>query len=171
MQENLHPLPPANTVYIAQGVEGAVQNFIPAVEVPTNTNRRKKKAPQKHGEQTLPKTVKDLPKTTQDHLPKAPTPFMGFESNMINYTSGRTSGLRNMIAHPDGSLPVLGNEILQAQLENPTKDHPLANSDSSVQPNPKVIIIILLYILPFLFPNSKKHFYKKTANFRFIASI
>ena len=110
-----------------------MQNFIPAVEVPTNTNRRKKKAPQKHGEQTLPKTVKDLPKT-------APTPFMGCDSNMVNYTSG----LRSMVVHPDGSLPVLGNEILQAQLENPTKDHPSANSDFSVvQPNPKVIILFV----------------------------
>ena len=148
MQENLHPLPPANTVCSAQGTEGTVQNFIPAVEIPTNTNRRKKKAPQKHGEQTLPKTVKDLPKTTQDHLPKAPTPFMGLDSNMINYTSG----LRNMIAHPDGSLPVIGNEILQAQLENPTKDHPPTNLDSSaVQPNPKVFFLFffIYFILPF----------------------
>ena len=143
MQENLHPLPPANTVYSAQGVEGTVQNFIPAVEVPTNTNRRKKKAPQKHGEQTLPKTVKDLPKTAENHLPKASAPFKGFESNgMINYTSG----LRPMVVHPDGSLPNLSNEILQAQLENPTKDHLPANSDSSaVQTNPKVIIIILFW--------------------------
>ena len=108
-------------------MEGTVQYSIPAVEVPTNTNRRKKKAPQKHGEQTLPKTVKDLPKT-------APTPFLGCDSNMVNYTSG----LRSMVVHPDGSLPMLSNEILQAQLENPTKDHPPANSDfSAVQPNPK----------------------------------
>ena len=141
MQENLHPLAPANTVYRAQGVEGTVQNFIRAVEVPTNTNRRKKKAPQKHGEQTLPKTVKDLPKTAENHLPKASAPFKGFESNgMINYTSG----LRPMVVHPDGSLPALSNEILEAQLENPTKDHPPANSDSSaVQPNPKVIILFI----------------------------
>ena len=135
MQENLHPLPPANTVYSAQSMEGTVQNSIPAVEVPTNTNRRKKKAPQKHGEQTLPKTVKDLPKTAENHLPKASAPFKGLESNgMVNYTSG----LRSMVVHPDGSLPMLSNEILQAQLENPTKDHLPANSDfSSVQPNPK----------------------------------
>ena len=140
MQENLHPLPPVNTVYSAQGMEGTVQNFIPAVEIPTNTNRRKKKAPQKHGEQTLPKTVKDLPKTAENHLPKASAPFKGFESNgMINYTSG----LRPMVVHPDGSLPALSNEILEAQLENQIKDHPPANSDSSaVQPNPKVIISI-----------------------------
>ena len=83
MQENLHPLPPANTVYSAQGVEGTVQNFIPAVEVPTNTNRRKKKAPQKHGEQTLPKTVKDLPKTAENHLPK-PT---NINPKELNYSS------------------------------------------------------------------------------------
>ena len=139
----MHPLPPANTVYSAQGVDGTVQNFIPAVEVPTNTNRRKKKAPQKHGEQTLPKTVKDLPKTAENHLPKAP--FKGLESNgMVNYTSG----LRSMVVHPDGSLPMLSNEILQAQLENTTKDHLSANSDfSAVQPIPKVIICLIFYSL------------------------
>ena len=135
LQENVHPLPPANTVSSAPGIEGTVQNFIPPVEVPTNTSRRKKKAPQKHGEQTLPKIVKDLPKTTQNHLPKALSPFMGLESNMIK----NTSELRNMVAHPDGSLPVIGTEVLQAQLENPTKDHPPSNLDSSaVQPNSEV---------------------------------
>ena len=44
--------------------------------------------------------------------------------------------------------PVIGNEVLQAQLENPTRDHPPTNLDSSavhVHSNPKVIVYLIFY--------------------------